>query len=156
LLLVCSRGVSGYVIIAFLNWLLTYILDIELRDPVDYLQDKHKWLPAPANEREALREANGTWFTKFDRLPGWYGPSNTPIDGMHLFDLGVTPWIAKNILIRPGLLNARYRNQPEHDIPHARGDAFLARTKFPSHCGRAPKKVCPILIVLSLADLYYL
>ncbi|KAF8594344.1 hypothetical protein BDV93DRAFT_403094, partial [Ceratobasidium sp. AG-I] len=85
--------------------------------------------------------STGTRFTEFDRLPGWYGPTNAPIDGMHLFDLGLSPWICRNILVRPGLLHRRYLRQPDEFIPYKRFDNFIKRTVFPSHCSRQPPQI---------------
>ncbi|KAG9086225.1 hypothetical protein FS749_003801 [Ceratobasidium sp. UAMH 11750] len=63
----------------------------EMRDPVEHLQLKHKWLCAPVPDQHAIFQENGTLFTEFNRIPGFYAFNNAPIDGMHLFDHAVTP-----------------------------------------------------------------
>ncbi|KDN34320.1 hypothetical protein RSAG8_12585, partial [Rhizoctonia solani AG-8 WAC10335] len=113
----------------------------ELRDPLDRLDDKYHWLNAPtAAAREQLRQQSGVIFTPFDRLPGWYGASNCPIDAMHLFDLGITKFVCQNILLKPGLLHPLRSNQPFDEQPASKFDAFVARTQFPSFCKRKPPR----------------
>ncbi|CUA73103.1 similar to conserved hypothetical protein [Rhizoctonia solani] len=116
--------------------------DIDLRNPSVHLQRKHEWLRAQGDpvEQERLRKRYGTIFTELDRLPGWYAPTSCPIDGMHLFDLGMTKRLYKDIIFRPGLLQHR-RGQPEEERPVARFEAFIKRTYFPSHCSRLPPKL---------------
>ncbi|CAE6428590.1 unnamed protein product [Rhizoctonia solani] len=116
--------------------------NIDLRNPSTHLQHKHEWLRAQGNpiEQERLRKRYGTIFTELDRLPGWYAPTSCPIDGMHLFDLGMTRRIYKDIIFRPGLLEHR-RGQPEAERPVAHFEDFINRTYFPSHCSRLPPKV---------------
>ncbi|KDN40631.1 hypothetical protein RSAG8_07960, partial [Rhizoctonia solani AG-8 WAC10335] len=115
--------------------------DNELRDPLDRLDDKYRWLNAPtAAAREQLRQETGVTFTAFDRLPGWYGASNCPIDAMHLFDLGITKYLCQNVLLKPGLLHPLRSHQPFHEQPASKFDAFVARTQFPSFCQRKPPR----------------
>jgi hypothetical protein len=83
-----------------------------------------------------MREETGVTFTEFDRLPGWYGVSNCPLDAMHIIHLGTSKHMVKNILIKPGLMNPRNRRQPLQDQPFHRANGFLARTIFPSFCTR--------------------
>ncbi|EUC60381.1 transposase family Tnp2 protein [Rhizoctonia solani AG-3 Rhs1AP] len=110
----------------------------ELRDPIEHLQDKHRWLRAPEVEREAIRRETGTSWTKFDRVPGFYAFNNSPVDAMHLLDLGVTASIARTIIYRHGMLRKRFRGQADEDSPEARFNSFLARTIYPHHCSRIP------------------
>lgn len=120
---------------------LTRMIDLPLHNPLQYLQDKHEWLRAPEEEREDIRRRTGTIFTEIDRLPGWYAPICSPIDGMHLFDLGVTKRICQDIIVKAGLLHPRTPRQPDEERPYRRFDEFLKRTYFPSHCSRLPPTV---------------
>ncbi|QRV84445.1 Transposase family Tnp2 protein [Ceratobasidium sp. AG-Ba] len=110
----------------------------ELRDPHEHLQDKCRWRDAPEEEREPIRQETGTTFVDFDRIPGFYSFDNCPIDAMHLFDLGITPAIVKDILYSPGMLRKRHARQPADETPEARFNAFVRRTYFPPHCSRLP------------------
>ncbi|KEP46026.1 transposase family Tnp2 protein, partial [Rhizoctonia solani 123E] len=110
----------------------------EFRDPHEHLQEKHRWLRAPEHEREAVHVESGTMFTEFDRIPGFFGFDNAPVDTMHCLDLGVTRSIARDIIFNTGMLRKRFRGQDYEDSPEARFNAFLARTIFPHHCSRLP------------------
>ncbi|CAE6494534.1 unnamed protein product, partial [Rhizoctonia solani] len=113
----------------------------ELRDPLDRLDDKYRWLKIPtAKAQEHLRLQTGVTFTEFDRLPGWYGASNCPIDSMHLFDLGITKFLCQKVLLKPGLLHPLRHDQPFDEQPASKFDAFVARTQFPSFCQRKPPR----------------
>ncbi|QRV71999.1 Transposase family Tnp2 protein [Ceratobasidium sp. AG-Ba] len=90
-----------------------------LRDPYEHLQAKYRWLNAPEEEREEIREQTGTVFVDFDRIPGFYSFDNCPIDAMHLFDLGITPAIVKDILYKHGMFRKRYPQQPPEETPEA-------------------------------------
>ncbi|QRV85804.1 Transposase family tnp2 [Ceratobasidium sp. AG-Ba] len=114
----------------------------DLWDPMEHLQLKHQWLREPDRDnREQMRVENGTRFVEFDRIPGFFSFDNCPINAMHLFDHGVTPAIVRDIIYLPGMLAERYRGQPYDQTPEARFDTFIARTYFPSHCGRLPPKI---------------
>ncbi|CEL60097.1 similar to KIAA0564 protein [Rhizoctonia solani AG-1 IB] len=113
----------------------------DYRDPHEHLQLKHEYLRAPELEREEIRLENGTIFTEFDRIPGFYAPDNCPIDIMHLCDLGMTPAIISDFIFKMGMLRPWHRNQPHEETPVARFDAFVQRTVFPWHCGRLPTSI---------------
>ncbi|CUA74695.1 hypothetical protein RSOLAG22IIIB_05664 [Rhizoctonia solani] len=112
----------------------------EPRDPIQHLQDKHRGLRAPEDEREAIRLETGTSWTEFDRVPGFYAFNNAPIDAMHLLDLGVTASIARTIIYKHGMLRRRFRGQDDEDTPEARFNSFLSRTIYPHHCSRIPTR----------------
>ncbi|KEP46825.1 transposase family Tnp2 protein [Rhizoctonia solani 123E] len=113
----------------------------ELRDPHEHLQLKYEWLEAADEDREEIRQRNGTIFTEFDRIPGFYSFDDCPIDAMHLFDLGMTRAIIRDIIYKPGMLRKRFRDERDRDIPEARFNAFFARTWFPWHCSRLPASI---------------
>ncbi|KAF8597867.1 hypothetical protein BDV93DRAFT_595648, partial [Ceratobasidium sp. AG-I] len=110
--------------------------DLQLRNPQECLQDKYNWLNAPGNEKEAIRQQTGVTFTEFDRLAGFFGPSQSPIDGMHLFNLGMDPWIFLNTLIKPGMFNPRHHAQLPEDSPMGLLKSALCEMYWPSHCKR--------------------
>ncbi|QRV83198.1 Transposase family tnp2 [Ceratobasidium sp. AG-Ba] len=113
----------------------------QMRDPFGHLQFKHEWLRQPEPDREAVRQVHGTRFIEFDRIPSFYSFDNCPIDGMHLFDHGITAALVRDIIYSPGMLRKLFRQQPVEDQPESRFDAFVQRTYFPSHCGRLPPKI---------------
>ncbi|EUC60268.1 transposase family Tnp2 protein, partial [Rhizoctonia solani AG-3 Rhs1AP] len=113
----------------------------ELRDPHEHLQLKYEWLEAADEDHEEIRQRNGTIFTEFDRIPGFYSFDDCPIDAMHLFDLGMTRAIIRDIIYKPGMLRKRFRGERDRDIPEARFNAFFARTWFPWHCSRLPASI---------------
>jgi hypothetical protein len=88
-----------------------------------------------------MRKLTGMTFTEFDRLPGFFGPSNSPIDGMHLLDLGLSPWIFVDTLLKPGIFNRRSHDQLEEDSPCGLLTAALTEMYWPSHCKRLPTNV---------------
>jgi hypothetical protein len=108
-----------------------------MRDPMEYLQQKHEWLREPAR-RTRLWSKNGTRFTELDRIPAFYGPRSSPLDCMHVFELGTTPWLIKQIIVGPGMLEARFRGQDPADVPSARFDGGLATVIWPSQCSWIP------------------
>ncbi|KAF8594300.1 hypothetical protein BDV93DRAFT_396469, partial [Ceratobasidium sp. AG-I] len=114
--------------------------NLALRDPVEVLDQKHAWLRTPTERRERMRKQTGVTFTEFDRLPGWYAAGNCPIDAMHLFHLGTTRHIVREIVVKPGLLNPR-AGQPLEDQPFTRFDKLLARTVWPTFCLRKPPPI---------------
>jgi hypothetical protein len=122
-----------------------------MRDPMEYLQQKHMWLREPARRRR-LWLNNGTRFTEMDRIPSFYGPTSSPVDGMHVFELGTTPWLVKQIIVAPGMLQARFADQDPADQPSTRFDTGLAGVIWPPFCSRIPPRVSAILYIL----LYYL
>ncbi|KAG9078957.1 hypothetical protein FRC06_008027 [Ceratobasidium sp. 370] len=113
----------------------------DMRNPVEHLQLKHAWIHAAVPDRRDLYEENGTSFIELDRIPGFYAFDNVPIDGMHLFDHGITPSLVRDIIFLPGMLRKRHRNQPEEESPEGRFNAFVARTYYPSHCSRLPPAI---------------
>jgi hypothetical protein len=117
------------------------LVDLELCDAFQHLNNKYVWLQAPDAEWEALRQETGTIFTAFDRLPGWYGIDNCPINAMHLFHLGTMKHICQTILIKAGLLHPLYHGQPTEDQPFECIDSFISHTVFPSFCQWKPPKV---------------
>lgn len=117
---------------------------------MEHLQKKHEWLRAEPRHRKRLEKRNGTRFTEFDRIPGWYSILNSPIDTMHLFHLGITPWLTKSVIVLSGMLGQRHRRQPEEETPAARFDAALKRLYLPSHCSRLPPEVSSPAIFISL------
>ncbi|KEP47894.1 transposase family Tnp2 protein [Rhizoctonia solani 123E] len=111
------------------------------RNPMEYLHSKSLWLHAETEaQKNRLFKANGTQFTVFDQLPGWHPTLSSPLDGMHLFFLGVIPWMYRSLLINPGMFGP-WNNRPELETPAERFDAILVRTYLPSHCGRLPPKL---------------
>ncbi|QRV80141.1 Transposase family Tnp2 protein [Ceratobasidium sp. AG-Ba] len=128
---------KGYALDQILEPLVNDLIEMSngfnLRDPYEHLQAKYRWLNAPEEEREEIREQTGTVFVDFDRIPGFYSFDNCPIDAMHLFDLGITPSIVKDILYKCGMFRKRYPQQPPEETPEARFNAFVQRTYFPPH-----------------------
>lgn len=118
-----------------------------LRNPQETLQQKHNWLCAPDEEKEQIRKRTGVTFTQFDRIPGFYGSLHLPIDGMHLFHLGLDPWILLDTILKPGMLGPWDRNQSEAESPRGLLKAALADIYWPSHCKRLPTDVSAHIVL---------
>jgi hypothetical protein len=114
---------------------------------MEYLQQKHEWLRDPAR-RNRLWTKNGTRFTELDRIPGFYGPTSCPVDAMHVFELGTTPWLMKQIIVGPGMLEARYRDQDPDDKPSARLNRGIAGIVWPVFCSWIPPCVSAYIICM--------
>ncbi|KDN42383.1 hypothetical protein RSAG8_06874, partial [Rhizoctonia solani AG-8 WAC10335] len=112
----------------------------DFHGPHEHLQEKHRWLRAAEHEREEVRLESGTVFTEFDRIPGFLGFNNAPVDAMHCLDLGVTKSIARDIIFNTGMLRKRFHGEDYEDCPEGRFNALLARTIFPHHCSRLPTR----------------
>ncbi|KAG8762525.1 hypothetical protein FRC12_008975 [Ceratobasidium sp. 428] len=112
----------------------------ELRNPINYLQAKYRWRQNP-NQRDRLFKQNGTRFTVMDRVPGFYGNTSCPVDGMHMFATGTTQWLVMQLIVAPGMLGPRYTGQHKDDQPMARFDAGLRGVILPSFCDWIPPQL---------------
>jgi hypothetical protein len=122
--------------------------ELPLRDPQEYLQDKHNWLMAADDEKEDLRQITGVKFTEMDRLPGFFGPTQSPIDGMHMFDLNMSATIFKDILLEAGMFNARFTGQTLEETPLGLLNHGLHGLYLPFECSRIIDDVSYILMII--------
>ncbi|KAG9087208.1 hypothetical protein FRC06_002684, partial [Ceratobasidium sp. 370] len=101
-----------------------------------YLSHKHDWLIAPDEEKEPIRQLHGARFVETDHLPGFFGPTQSPIDPMHMFDLNMSSWIFKDILLDVGVFNAWDRRQTEEESPKGLLNVALQDLYLPSSCSQ--------------------
>ena len=102
-----------------------------------------------------MRQRNGTKFVEMDRLPGFFCPTQSPIDAMHMFDLNMSPWIFKNVLLDTGMFKERDRNQTKEETPEGLLDAALGDLYLPSSCARILSSVGDRLLLFRPCVLIY-
>jgi hypothetical protein len=112
-----------------------------MRTAQEQLENKVLWRSRTReDDREQVFERTGTRFVVLDEMPGWNGCSQSPIDAMHNFYIGMVGWIAKQILGASGLLDTRRRTGLR--TLSELFDGCLDDGWFPDCYSRLPPKVC--------------
>lgn len=125
--------------ICVLTGLVKSLSDFQFRDPDEDLDNAYFWRSLQTlEERKVFFDFTGNRFTALHRLPGWHPSTCSPLDAMHLLYLGGMNWIVKQVLVGPGMLEARHLGDRE---PKEIFNDCLDRMWMPKNYGRLPPKV---------------